>query len=785
MLYAGGHPGANVVIVRPGGNVGIYPAQPQPQPHHPHQQPYAVHHVAAGGRPLHYPPQPASYTPNMRPVAAAHYPQSQLQHIRPGSMTPGPVYHQVMPRPATTVGGTPITMMPVHPHQQPGVNPSFVVRTPSMVVPAAGAGGVVAGLPPGVMPVASSAGHGGYRPMLIRPSGAATAATGGMVIPGVSAAPPTSMAAAGVIATSAAGGTAIGGGGGGGGSGIPQPGAGVMSPGIARMPLPVVPLTSAGGSRPVLIAAGPPSIIKPSRTKALQERPVPVIKLNAKINTLLSDFWGDDIDVARDGRVIDRSKQANGGSSSEKRQRLPKQNGIVVGIDFGNTFTGVSYAHQADGELIDIVKWPRHLNSYAKVPTASLYSTGDRTFVDWGSAALSLYKRAKEDRTLIRNYKLLLFDREAKGRLENGLHLTDVFSQYIQRVHRHVMDEINKSQVHAAESIPIHYCITVPQAWTLPTRELILRCYVEAGVILQTPAPNMTVITEAEAAATYCREKCDEFESLMDGDIFMICDAGGLTTTITVFRVDDALGVRQFVRVSSAHAENCGSVILDRLFRDLVLRKLHGKLDLEAKPQRRNAFETLLERFGEIKAQFDANSREEPKHISVPMGLEVREIQPPPDWLEDEYMTLRGEELCDEVFDPIVRKVKELIRTQTKVHPICAGLFMVGGFGANKYLLHRLEQSRRTEPTTTGVNSGNKRESLTRPTTGASSLSSLTEMNGHVQQVYQHALEMENDPESIGVVKKVIMVPKAEMAVAKGAVIYGLKSASANNKPFL
>ncbi|KAF9979200.1 hypothetical protein BGZ73_004086 [Actinomortierella ambigua] len=773
MVYAGAPPGASVVVVRPGGSVGIYPSQPQPHPPRPHQ-PYAVHHVSAPGvRPLHYPPQQAPYTPSMhaaRPVAAHYIPQPQ-PHIRPGSMTPGPVYHQMMPRPATTTVGTPIAMMPVHPLQQPGTNPAFVVRTPSMVVPAQGG---ASGAAAGGMPVAS-AGPGAYRPMLIRPS---TTGAGGMMMPSVTAAPPTS--AAGLIATSAAAtGTTIAG-------GTSQPGAAVMSPAVGRMPLPVVPLTSAGvggGVRPVLIAAGPPSIIKPSRTKALQERPVPVIKLNAKINTLLSDFWGDDIDIARDGRVIDRSKLANGSNSSEKRQRLPKQNGIVVGIDFGNTFTGVSYAHQADGELIDIVKWPRHLNSYAKVPTASLYSTGDRTFVDWGSSALSLYKRAKEDRTLIRNYKLLLFDREAKGRLENGLHLTDVFTQYIQRVHRHVMDEINKSQVHAAESIPIHYCITVPQAWTLPTRELILRCYVEAGVILQTPAPNMTVITEAEAAATYCREKCDEFESLMDGDIFMVCDAGGLTTTITVFRVDDALGVRQFVRVSSAHAENCGSVILDRLFRDLVLRKLHGKLDLDAKPQRRNAFETLLERFGEIKAQFDAHSREEPKHISVPMGLEVREIQPPPEWLEDEYMTLKGEELCDEVFDPIVRKVKELIRTQTKVHPVCAGLFLVGGFGANKYLLHRLEQSRRTEPTTGP--GGNKRESLSKPTTGATSLSSLTEMNGHVQQVYQHALEMENDPESIGVVKKVVMVPKAEMAVAKGAVIYGLKSASANNKPFL
>ncbi|KAK3818729.1 MAG: hypothetical protein J3Q66DRAFT_338350 [Benniella sp.] len=514
------------------------------------------------------------------------------------------------------------------------------------------------------------------------------------------------------------------------------------------------------------LAAGPPSIIKnPSRTKLLMERPVPVIQMKQKINTLLSDFWGDDIDIGKDGRVIDRSTQDRAGSPSERKQRSPRQTGIVVGIDFGNTFTGVSYAHQGDGELIDIVKWPRHSSSYAKVPTVSLYKTNDnKGLLDWGSSALTSYKRSKADRVLIRDYKLLLFDQGARGRLDNGLHLTDVFTQYLQSIHRHLMEEVNKSQVLAAESIPIHYCITVPQSWTLPTRELILRCYVEAGIILQTPAPNMTVITEAEAAATYCREKCEEFEALKDGDIFMICDAGGLTTTVTVFRVDDALGVRQFVRLSNSHAENSGSALLDRRFRDLILSKLQG-LDIDAKPTRQKAFETLLEGFREIKSQFDGGSREDVKHISVPMGLDVTELDPPPPWLEDEYMALTGQELCDLVFDPVVEQVLDLVSAQSKANPVCAGLFMVGGFGANKYLLHRLVQS-------TAANRDKDTPGDRRSRTLVNGMSDMTLNGGDSHQCP-------------GVIKKVIMVQKAELAVARGAVIYGLKSASQHTKAFL
>jgi len=399
---------------------------------------------------------------------------------------------------------------------------------------------------------------------------------------------------------------------------------------------------------------------------------------------------------------------------------------------------------------------PRHLNAYAKVPTVSLYKTNEnKAFVDWGSSALASYKRSKADRALIRDYKLLLFDQGARGKLDHGLHLTDVLTQYLRSIHRHLMDEVNKSQVLAAESIPIHYCITVPQSWTLPTRELILRCYVEAGIILTTPALNMTVITEAEAAATYCREKCEEFESLKDGEIFMICDAGGLTSNVTVFRVDDGLGVRQFVRMSSSHVENCGSVLLDRRFRELILSKIQG-LDLEAKPNRQKAFETLLEGFREIKSQFDGNSRDEVKHLSVPMGLDVKDLEPAPVWLEDEYMALRGQELCEVVFDPVIERVQELIYTQLAVHPVCAGLFMVGGFGANKYLLHKLQ--------------------MMADKSQLESKRSSTATNG----------EFANGAGgSRGVIEKVIMVQKAELAVARGAVIYGLKSASQHTKAFL
>ncbi|KAK3829885.1 MAG: hypothetical protein JOS17DRAFT_747898 [Linnemannia elongata] len=730
------------------GRPNMYPPQPQPQPlYHPQhqQQQHMVHQ-----RPI----QQQQYIPQQqqqqhRPVYSTPQHQHQQQFMpahmqqqfqqQQAAMSPRPQQF-ILQRP-TLMPAPSLPSMPIPQQQQiqqrPGAPPPF--NPNPNILP-----GQVVGLPPG-------AGVPGGQPFVLRtPSlGAAPSVSlagappGAMVNPGFR---PVMMRPPGAVFTSG-------------------PPAVISSPGLARMPVAI----AAGGMRPVFIAAGPPSIIKnPLRTKALLERAVPVINIKQKTNTLLSNFWGDDMDITKDGRIIDRSTESPNGSEKKQRSR---QTGIVVGIDFGNTFTGVSYAHQGDGEMIDVVKWPRHLNAYAKVPTVSLYKTNEnKGMTDWGSSALAAYKRSKQDLILVRDYKLLLFDQNARGRLDNGLHLTDVLTQYLGSIHRHLMEEVNKSQVLAAESVPIHYCITVPQAWTLPTRELILRCYVEAGIILQTPAPNMTVITEAEAAATYCRENCEEFESLKDGEIFMICDAGGLTTNVTVFRVDDALGVRQFVRMSSSHAENCGSVMLDRKFRELILSKLSG-LDIDAKQQRQKAFETLLEGFGEIKSQFDAASSDEIKHISIPMGLDVKELQPVPEWLEDEYMALTGQELCAFVFDPEVEKVLELIDKESKNHPVCAGLFMVGGFGANKYLLDKLVSSTNKNMANGGGGTDSKRSSLVNGLAGSMSDMSLNGgANGH---------------HSPGIIKKVIMVKKAELAVARGAVIYGLKSASQHTKAFL
>ncbi|KAK3842218.1 MAG: hypothetical protein J3R72DRAFT_421274 [Linnemannia gamsii] len=519
------------------------------------------------------------------------------------------------------------------------------------------------------------------------------------------------------------------------------------------------------------ITAGPPKIIKnPQKIKALLDRPVPRIAVPKRLNTLLGDFCGDDVDVNRHGKVVDTSAAQN--KKQQKRKKSRKLAGIVVGIDLGNTFTAISYAHQNDGEMIDVVKWPKSTIAYSKVPTVSLYNSesGVRKLTEWGSSAVATIRRSKGDRTLISDYKLQFFDQGRRAVMKHGLFLTDVLTHFLRGLHEYLMEEINKAQVAKSGTVPMHYCITVPTSWSRSTRSLVLRSYVDAGIIPEIRVSNVTVITEAEAAAAYCREHCVETDSLEDGDLFMVCDAGGRTTQVTVFRVDESLGVRQFVYLSSSYVEDCGSAILDQNFKDLVLYRLSG-LDLNARPQRQKALETLLEGFTEIKFIFDARAKEEIKHLSVPMGLDIHELNPTPDWMEDDFMAISGQELCEKVFDPVIEMIVDLILGQAHEHPqIFTGLFLVGGFGSNKYLLHKLKESF-VLPRLSSSSSMSGPPPSSRPPSNTSR-GNLTSIEEAPESSSLHA----------GLIEKIVMVPKAELAVARGAVIYGLKSAAKRMK---
>ena len=258
---------------------------------------------------------------------------------------------------------------------------------------------------------------------------------------------------------------------------------------------------------------------------------------------------------------------------------------LVIGIDFGTTFTGVAYAHTGTvrsssnstsiaDKVVIIRAWPSASSHYAeKTPTVLSYNTSPPT---WGGKVRPnddpqvahfklglqenvgghyLKKTATPQKTLLgglfnkrvpmagaddlaastANLSLseggsvlggYLSDHNWKHPKMPQKKAVDYASDYLTRIVDHVLHESLPRQFGASflENQQISYVVTVPAIWSDKAKDLTRQAAVRAGI----DQSKLMLITEPEAAALYCATLCKEAD-LKEGDRFVVCDAGGGT----------------------------------------------------------------------------------------------------------------------------------------------------------------------------------------------------------------------------------------------------------------
>jgi molecular chaperone DnaK (HSP70) len=235
---------------------------------------------------------------------------------------------------------------------------------------------------------------------------------------------------------------------------------------------------------------------------------------------------------------------------------------LVIGVDFGTTFTGVAYAisssigkdrttpkTQAEAEALSekvvvIKNWPNAgLQAAEKTPTVLAYQAGRA--VAWGGRVRPSH------RVQIAHFKLGLQENIAQHYWEEnptgtGISLlggflkdsnwrheslpdkspVDFTADYLREVRKYVTETILPTH-YGAEFLSGHrisFALTVPAIWTDKAKDLTMRAAIRAGI----PENRLVLISEPEAAALYCATMCTEVD-LKDGDRFLVCDAGGGT----------------------------------------------------------------------------------------------------------------------------------------------------------------------------------------------------------------------------------------------------------------
>ncbi|KAG0650908.1 hypothetical protein D0Z07_2774 [Hyphodiscus hymeniophilus] len=353
---------------------------------------------------------------------------------------------------------------------------------------------------------------------------------------------------------------------------------------------------------------------------------------------------------------------------------------LIVGIDFGTTFSGLAWAETRRVEKIfnvAIESWPANIEtqegtSSVKVPTEVRYTPQG---MEWGFQIPSTIKRHKWFKLGLAEGKVSNIDGQQKSS-------DDLTIDYLTVLVKHLMYTLEQKLGKAIlQSIPIEFCLTVPAIWSEVAKDKTLKACEKAG--LKSKA-GILLVSEPEAAAIYALHGLDP-HGLQIGDCFVLCDAGGGTVDLISYTITDLHPILKIKEAASGTGDLCGSTFLNRRFGDFLNAKL-GKQpgwDSEILAEALEKFDSI------IKKQYSPSAtHQDGYHILVPGLADDKDLG-----IKRGRFTITRTEMHD-IFEPVVEKVIRLVEGQIlATNQTISAVLLVGGFGQNNYLKERLRSS--------------------------------------------------------------------------------------------
>ncbi|RSL41498.1 hypothetical protein CEP54_015799 [Fusarium duplospermum] len=244
---------------------------------------------------------------------------------------------------------------------------------------------------------------------------------------------------------------------------------------------------------------------------------------------------------------------------------------LVVGVDFGTTYTGVAYTLSNDPDLKSVTiidRWPgAGTENRPKVPTEISYGPSDERRWGWqlraGSPRYGGFKLLLDPGAGSRAYNdehlALTLDpgnQSTQLSLHPGKSATDMVSDYLRLVHEEVMGSLQRTFPNTLNDLKIKFVITTPAMWSPAAQHNTM---IAAGVagFGSRPQDIIETVTEPEAAASYALRQCNSF-SVSDSGVnvnsgwqvgkqVIMCDAGGGTVDLVSYEIDQ---VKPYLRVS-------------------------------------------------------------------------------------------------------------------------------------------------------------------------------------------------------------------------------------------
>ncbi|VUC25098.1 unnamed protein product [Clonostachys rosea] len=378
---------------------------------------------------------------------------------------------------------------------------------------------------------------------------------------------------------------------------------------------------------------------------------------------------------------------------------------LVIGIDFGTTYSGVGWATAEDfgnDQINFITIWPDADLEEVKVPTNLVYKFGGAQ--DWG------YQVQYEDKDRLSWFKLLILRDEdlpneikeskpllqARKQLEKlGRTPVEVIADYLRNLWKHTLEMITKARSSTLlDALRFHVVLTVPASWKDYARHAMKDAAKRAGVTANRPAGDTVLSFAIEPEAAALATIWEKERHLKTDDVYMICDAGGGTVDIITYKVGN-LNPIELHEAVGGEAGICGGMFIDEKFRQICQARLG-----------RHWNNLTLKGTGEImqsqwehgvKTVFSLKNDKKKQIISVPAEA-FDTIQGMND-LSREPHIIGGRIYfsfsdIQKAFDGSFAKIGELVSRQiskSAPYPVTA-IILVGGLGSSPYLYEYLSK---------------------------------------------------------------------------------------------
>ncbi|KAL1700708.1 hypothetical protein EV121DRAFT_283186 [Schizophyllum commune] len=388
---------------------------------------------------------------------------------------------------------------------------------------------------------------------------------------------------------------------------------------------------------------------------------------------------------------------------SSRKPYEGKSRRLVIAIDVGTTFSGVSYSVLDPGQVPQVCgvnRFPgeEHAGGDSKIPSVLLYDTegvmraaGAETMqediiemaLEEGWARAEWFKLHLRPRELGSDQALATLPP-----LPPNKSVVDVFADFLAYLFtcaRTYIQETHPGGVRFWTSIAqnIDFVLTHPNGWEGYQQAQMREAAVQAGLVADTDEGKARVsfVTEGEASLHFCLSKGLIVEGMKDGKGVIIVDAGGGTVDLSAYAQVKTGGSISYTEVAPAQCLFKGSIMVKRNAQAYI----EGRL--------RNS--KFSDRSGDIVDAFDKSTKLTFKSAKTSAYVKfggMNDVDTAYD-VRGGKLVIPGAEVA-KFFQPTVTAISQaVLRQRTQAKPNVSSVFLVGGFAASPFLYTQLCES--------------------------------------------------------------------------------------------